>query len=1216
MRFVPNGPDIPERVISDHRDGKILFICGAGVSITAGLPLFQGLVKKVYAALKLDWRDSPAENLAMRAKQFDRALRCLERRLAPSNFPKDHAMREKIRNAVRRVLTPKDSAPLANHQALIALSGDRNGSRRLVTTNFDTLFERAWLVAEGATGETHAGAALPQPNSSRFEGILHLHGRLSDNWRGLVIPETDLVLTSAEFGDAYLKSGWASRYVCDLVRAYTLVLVGYQAEDPPMRYLLEALETDRDRFPDLNPVYAIALAKVGDEENQEALWDAKGIRPILYGGTAKNHSALYGTLQEWSRYAEDPIAWRKTRLTLLFATPLAESTEKAIAEVVLLLQQESYYQLLFELNPPSAWLTLLHDRNPFSEDRPLPASWIATRANDPEMIRACSGIQKFDFGTCWSITRALDASPEPLSPVRQKAWRLLCRVKMMPISEDEDRDWHVLMPSINRGIVDFHAREQARQALQPRLTINTPFASQLHPPANGEERLGSLCRIDFRTPQYPAPRNILDVWPLSQDVALFFTLNRALEEALEEAEDAEFMQGWDLTSMSVPSVSEHKQNENRGGSFYPLVQMLAELVSRIAASDPAAGRRASDVWRNSSFLLSKRLRLFSLLGSSFTPSGVADELIAIERSQFWDRGLRVELVKLLATRWEEFSESQKAQIELRIAEGPPAPPENGSTQKTTEEWKNVLDRERFNLLAAIVDKGGNLTSTGASLLTEIKSGNPEWKRSEGDRDDFLAWSQVSWGSKSHPERLADVPEDRLPSEALRIQQEQPFDERDLWDQFCQTNPEKALRSLKLASENGEWNPELWAPLLSPLIPADLPSILEVAKCLLAMPDETVTVLLPPAASWLRDHEDALIGDQKLEDSLYFSVWDRLGNFALSDAQEATEAAIETIDFTRALNTTGGALAWSLLSAFGRQSPTTDSRITAPWEARFSKIARDQSDAGVNGRIMFAHALAFLDRVDPAWVLTNMIPRMSWGQPEAHNLLAATAQNGAPPGRLFNVLKQLMFDAIRDGNISRSIIEALGQIFLAISLSKKLEGNTDDRLSDAEFKRCLELGPEGFREWVAQRLNVYIKVDGEQPDARSERWTKAAGPTFRAIWPLDARFRSVKISKSLVGAAVESGAAFGEAVEDILPLLVPFRMPMIQLTLSARLSTVSLLETQTKPFVHLLNGLVDPTVFPKPHDLGTILASCLKADSTVERDPAYKRLLAIHRRSGR
>ena len=88
---------------------------------------------------------------------------------------------------------------------------------------------------------------MPQPKTARCTGILHLHGRLKDV--ELELQETDLVLTSAEFGEAYLRSGWASRYIYDTVRAHTVVLVGYEANDPPMRYLLEALEADRERYP-------------------------------------------------------------------------------------------------------------------------------------------------------------------------------------------------------------------------------------------------------------------------------------------------------------------------------------------------------------------------------------------------------------------------------------------------------------------------------------------------------------------------------------------------------------------------------------------------------------------------------------------------------------------------------------------------------------------------------------------------------------------------------------------------------------------------------------------------------------------------------------------------------------------------------------------------------------------------------------------------------
>jgi NAD-dependent SIR2 family protein deacetylase len=287
MRLLPNGPDIPQDLVSSQEKGQTIFVCGAGVSRTIGLPDFRGLVEGVYQQLGEDWNLHTAEQEGMTKSgllygQYDRVLRCLERRLAGSDPNRNRGMRERIRAAVRHVLTPPNNADLGNHIALLELSRDAEGRNRLLTTNFDTLFERAWFDEKASVIASHAGAAMPQPKASGFNGVLHLHGRLVDTRPELGLGETDLVLTSAEFGDAYLRSGWASRYVYDLVRAYTVVLVGYQADDPPMRYLLEALETDRERFPDLQKVYAFASCAPGDENLTRELWRAKAVEPILY----------------------------------------------------------------------------------------------------------------------------------------------------------------------------------------------------------------------------------------------------------------------------------------------------------------------------------------------------------------------------------------------------------------------------------------------------------------------------------------------------------------------------------------------------------------------------------------------------------------------------------------------------------------------------------------------------------------------------------------------------------------------------------------------------------------------------------------------------------------------------------------------------------------------------------------------------------------------
>src|SRR3546814_17354619 len=89
---------------------------------------------------------------------------------------------------------------------------------------------------------------MPKPGSPRESGILHLHGRIGDLALGLA--ESDLTLTSADFGDAYLRDSWASPYVDDRMRVRSLVLVGYAAENVALRLLLETMDAARERCHD------------------------------------------------------------------------------------------------------------------------------------------------------------------------------------------------------------------------------------------------------------------------------------------------------------------------------------------------------------------------------------------------------------------------------------------------------------------------------------------------------------------------------------------------------------------------------------------------------------------------------------------------------------------------------------------------------------------------------------------------------------------------------------------------------------------------------------------------------------------------------------------------------------------------------------------------------------------------------------------------------
>ncbi len=297
MRFLESGADIPDELIRAVTSGSVTFLCGAGVSFRSGLPTFERLTLDVYSELGESPDEEPAERNAIAAAEFDRALRSLEKR---TRLPRTRSL---VRDTVAKLLKAPSGA-FDDHLAVLQLSRDADGRPRILTTNFDTLFEHA-AVGGGLVVPSHAGVSIPQAGGERDFGIMHIHGRIEDVPLGLT--ETDLVLTSADFGDAYLRSAWASRYIGDRMRIGQLVLVGYRAEDAAFRLLLDALDADRDRFPDLKRIYALER---GSPESK-SIWKAKGIEAIEF----KDYDFIYATIREWARYSNDPAGYKRSRVS-------------------------------------------------------------------------------------------------------------------------------------------------------------------------------------------------------------------------------------------------------------------------------------------------------------------------------------------------------------------------------------------------------------------------------------------------------------------------------------------------------------------------------------------------------------------------------------------------------------------------------------------------------------------------------------------------------------------------------------------------------------------------------------------------------------------------------------------------------------------------------------------------------------------------------------
>jgi hypothetical protein len=300
MQFITNGPDIPDALLQAHEEGRVVFFCGAGISDPAGLPGFKGLVDAIYRLLGTV-PDDIEQNTYSRG-QFDAALDLLERRLPGQRH--GLAMRKALAKALQPKLRRKGATD--THAALLQLARNREGALRLVTTNFDRVFEQvAKRNKQPINGFT--APMLPIPKNSRWNGLVYLHGLLPDKPDESALHR--LVLTSGDFGLAYLTERWAARFVSELFRNYVVCFVGYSINDPVLRYMMDALAADR-MLGELTPqAYALGDCATGKEHGKAIEWEAKGVTPILYEVPIgiHDHSALHRTLKVWAETYRDGI---------------------------------------------------------------------------------------------------------------------------------------------------------------------------------------------------------------------------------------------------------------------------------------------------------------------------------------------------------------------------------------------------------------------------------------------------------------------------------------------------------------------------------------------------------------------------------------------------------------------------------------------------------------------------------------------------------------------------------------------------------------------------------------------------------------------------------------------------------------------------------------------------------------------------------------------
>ena len=434
LRISENGPEFPSALIDSVLAGEVVFLCGTGISAPQ-LPDFKGLVERTYEALTVEKTNS--EQSAFKQGRFEEVLGSLGRRLSDSDA---------VRHTVSNLLAVPGHPNLDQHRTILRLSRDLDNRISIVTTNFDTLLEQAVgeMVPEATPRDlSFAGQALPAPGSPSFSGIIHIHGRLADPT--LQLEPTPLVLTSADYGDAYMRSGWASRFLFDLARCKAIVLVGYSANDAPVRYFLNVLEADRARFPDLKPVYAFD-AYEHDRSEAELSWGTLAVHPLPYckfnpdTGDA-DHFPLWHDLAALADIVDHPKRSQREHARRILVQPVADTDDDARRELRWLFGgRHNLWPVAIDAITDPRWFKVFQDAALWSTEdaASVISTWIAKNFEDSDRFECASEWQSV-LGRPFTekIERLLHRA-DGLNETWLRAWRLLCLVEADPVDEITD----------------------------------------------------------------------------------------------------------------------------------------------------------------------------------------------------------------------------------------------------------------------------------------------------------------------------------------------------------------------------------------------------------------------------------------------------------------------------------------------------------------------------------------------------------------------------------------------------------------------------------------------------------------------------------------------------------------------------------------------------------------------------------------------------------
>jgi hypothetical protein len=1193
MRFTADGPDIPEELLVARDKGDVIFFCGAGVSQQyAHLPSFEGLGRDVIRLLG-SAQDSPARRLFDKAIEMggmagvgglvatDRIFGLLER---------EFEVRD-VREAVAEAIRPPEGYGRDAHRTLLDLAKSPAGVTRIVTTNFDNLFEECdpELKSSGPP-------RLPDPRDDRdFRGIVHLHGRVGSEYiRPL---DDEFVISSADFGRAYLSEAWATRFIQSLLTRYQIVFVGYTADDPPVQYLLEALNLHagtRARLFAFQP---------GDEGEATALWEHRGVRAIPFDDS-NGFDVLWASLAAWAERARDVDGWYRRIVERAAAGPSAVDSYFRGAVAKLAGTREGARRIATAAQTLDARWLLVFDPvqrfaeparvEPFNDDTEMfdpfdvlgldcdtvpdpakPDNFLQRRSQPSDAFDPLSrtffddedrgevevGALRGQQSSAVAVLPPRLASlgiwlnrlaHEPLAlwwASQQAAlhptvqWHIQSSLRQSParFSEAVRKGWRRLFAvwsdrrqEPDGAIYDIEGRTE-RDGWS--LSLVREAADVRRPQLSVERAIGSRHPFNWGDElpeqllrvdvEYPRPHTAFQI----PDEFVSYAVTQ-LRTNLELAIAMEF----EITSNEYLYLTTTRADDGQAldedtHGITSLMLAFQNLMARLTILDCEAAQAEVARWPTQDEYVFARLRIWAAAQRVLLESHeAATVFLALSDEVFWGSQHQRDLLYALRDRWPEFDEPDRVALETRLLTGsyPFSDDVRGGPATAAAHFR--LSRLHW-LSSQGVTFSFDLEKNTAALRKIAPEWLPEFAAGAAESD---VPTVVDIDTDETADVLIEVP---IPEILAKASEASDMDFRDRvqrepFQGFVARRPIRALLALAHAARsrnapNGPWRDFLRSDIRK----ADRPRMIcAIAARLCSLPIEQFHGIAYPASEWMRENAHRFFSDASASlPSLWTKMIEALNFQHTRSPHEPDRSWADD-----ALNAPVGKLFDVLMKDPAKDDLAVGAGFPRSWRDRVDELLNLPDDHRRQALVMFSSRTRWLFAIDPAWTEQSILPAATNEGPDGDAFWDGFLWAATTPHRdLYVRLKPALLARALLARRIRHHGRILAGMLLAGWGGPQDAEQPERIVGDLEFRELLIHADDEIRRGVLGDLERWSV--GNQG-----RWRERVVPFLRNVWPKQRALRTPNISERLTELALASGDLMPEVVPLVLPRLVPIR----------------------------------------------------------------------------